>query len=69
MGMAIRIERVSGGYAANASPPHAQNDWQTEKPLTIAELDAELRRLGCHQTDIGDAFCEADPEWVERSAG
>jgi hypothetical protein len=25
-----------------------------------------LRSLGCHQTDIGDAFYAADPEWLSR---
>jgi len=27
---------------------------------------AALRDRGCHQTDIGDAFYEADPEWQLR---
>jgi hypothetical protein len=28
------------------------------------ELIAALRDQGCHQTDIGDAFYAADPEWL-----
>jgi hypothetical protein len=31
-------------------------------------IEASLH-LGCHQTDIGDAFEQADPEWVERPGG
>jgi hypothetical protein len=27
---------------------------------------AALRDRGCHQTDIGEAFCEAGPEWLLR---
>ena len=30
------------------------------------DLVAALRERGCHQTDIGDAFDEADPEWLLR---
>jgi hypothetical protein len=30
------------------------------------ELIDKLRALGCHQTDIGDAFSEADPDWLGR---
>jgi len=26
-----------------------------------------LEKIGCHQTDIGDALFEADPLWQERS--
>lgn len=30
------------------------------------ELVAALQEIGCHQTDIGDAFFEADPDWLNR---
>ena len=33
--------------------------------LPDALVDA-LRQRGCHQTDIGDAFYFADPEWLTR---
>jgi hypothetical protein len=29
------------------------------------ELVAALLGLGCHQTDIGDAFYTADPDWLD----
>jgi hypothetical protein len=28
-----------------------------------------LREHGCHQTDIGDAFYEADPDWLDHLDG
>jgi hypothetical protein len=35
--------------------------------MTVDDLIAALRDLGCHQTDIGDALDQADPEWQLRS--
>ena len=32
------------------------------------ELHARLFSLGCHVTDIGDAFFEADPDWLSRTS-
>jgi hypothetical protein len=34
--------------------------------MEIDDLIAALTERGCHQTDIGDAFFEADPEWETR---
>jgi hypothetical protein len=31
--------------------------------MTNKELISALRERGCHDTDIGDAFYDADPEW------
>lgn len=39
--------------------------WQTAQPLPAKVLVDQLLLLGKHQTDIGDAFYEADPDWVE----
>src|SRR4051812_5762909 len=33
------------------------------RPLPADALVDELQALGCHPTDIGDAFSAADPEW------
>jgi hypothetical protein len=35
--------------------------------MGIDALVAALLALGCHQTDIGDALYEADPEWESRT--
>jgi hypothetical protein len=32
------------------------------------DLDKQLYELGCHVTDIGDAFYEADPNWLDRAS-
>ena len=66
--MAIRIEKVDGGYVARVTPPHGDgHSWTSERPQTAKALAAELQSRGCHQTDIGDAFYEADPNWLSES--
>lgn len=65
--MPIEIRRVGDLYEARATPPHSSSPWSTPHPMSVDELDKKLYELGCHQTDIGDAFYEADPDWVERS--
>jgi hypothetical protein len=35
--------------------------------MTVNALVAALFELGCHQHDIGDAFYQADPDWVEKA--
>jgi hypothetical protein len=32
--------------------------------MAMDDLVAALRRIACHTTDIGDAFFEADPHWL-----
>jgi hypothetical protein len=66
--MAIEITLVDGEYTATVSPPHSSTAWSSDKPMSADELDARLRELGCHPTDIGDAFYEADPAWVQRTS-
>lgn len=36
-------------------------------PMSAGEFDKKLFEVGCHPTDIGDAFYEADPVWAERA--
>jgi hypothetical protein len=55
------------GYMASVTPPHAGVAWQTQQPVSAAELVDKLRDLGCTQADIGDAFFKADPSWLERT--
>jgi hypothetical protein len=62
--MPITIEKVPDGYVADVTPPHGRGEaWSTPTPLSADALIAALRSRGCHQTDIGDAFHEADPNW------
>ena len=63
--MGIIIKRHEGGYTASVTPPHSHEAWSTAVPTTVGALVAKLRELGCHQTDIGDAFYEADPLWLD----
>jgi hypothetical protein len=65
--MAIEISMIEGKYHAQVTPPHCEVEWTSDEPMTVDELDARLRQLGCHPTDIGDAFYAADHEWVTRS--
>lgn len=63
--MAILIKSTGSGYEAVATPPHVREQaWRTSKPMKARELVAALRELGCHSTDIGDAFYAANPNWL-----
>ena len=62
----IVISRVGDLYAATVSPPHGGGvPWTSSKPMTADSLIDALRQHGCHQTDIGDAFDFADPDWLQ----
>jgi hypothetical protein len=63
--MAIEIHRHGGRYTAVVSPPHGSGLWTTPTPLRARELVDRLRELGCHTTDIADAFNAAYPRWQE----
>jgi hypothetical protein len=63
----IEVTKVSGGFVAKATPPHVNESWQSEAPMSGKLLIAELRLRGAHQTDIGDALYRADPKWLENS--
>ena len=43
----------------------AQLFLESPRPMWADELVAELLELGCHQSDIGDAFVEANPDWLD----
>jgi hypothetical protein len=60
----IEITKMDALYAASATPPHVKEPWATEAPMPMRKLVDELRQRGAHQTDIGDAFYEADPNWI-----
>ena len=63
--MAIKIKKINGGYMAKVTPSHGSGSiWETNEPMTSDEIISKLISLGCHQTDIGDAFYEADPDWL-----
>lgn len=65
--MSIRIQRVGDAYKAAVRPPHGGgHPWDTPRPLALDDLIEALLARGCHQTDIGDALFEADPEWEFR---
>jgi tetratricopeptide (TPR) repeat protein len=65
--LAIRIQLVGALYTAEVTEPHGRRgDWKSVVALSADELIAQLEGLGCHQTDIADAFYEADPEWLSR---
>ena len=65
--MPIRIRRRDALYEAEVTPPHGRGvPWATEESLSSDALIVALLRQGCHQTDIGDAFYETDPEWQFR---
>ena len=65
--MATVITRVGDLYEATITPPHGGGEpWATSQPMPRDSVIAALRDRGCHQTDVGDAFYEADPEWQLR---
>lgn len=59
----VRITKVGGLYAAEALE-WISNRRLTFPPMTRSELICALEREGIHQTDIGDAFYAADPDWL-----
>jgi hypothetical protein len=63
--MAIVIKQSGSDYEAVLTPPHiADQAWQSLKPMPARELIAALVARGCHQTDVGDAFYAANPNWL-----
>jgi hypothetical protein len=65
--MGISIRRVGELYEADITPPHGNGmPWSSAKPVPRDELIRVLLNHGCHQTDVGDAFYDADPEWLMR---
>ena len=60
----IKIEKVGSLFIVHATPPHVREEWVCEGPSAVNAIIQELRARGAHQTDIGDAFYEADPNWI-----
>lgn len=69
--MPIKISPVGQHrYTVEVTPPHGGGrEWALDTPVTARELTALLAERGCHQTDIGDAFYEVDPEWLSHLDG
>lgn len=65
--MQLRIQRHDNGYTATVTPSHGDDvRWEQVEPIGQGVLIDALTELGFHQQDIGDAFYEADPEWLDR---
>jgi hypothetical protein len=65
--MQLRIQRQETGYTARVTPSHGDSiEWEQAEPVGQGVLIDALIELGFHQQDIGDAFYEADPEWLDR---
>jgi hypothetical protein len=66
--MTIRIKKAGDALysAALTLPdmPAVKAGWSTPAPMGADQLVEELLTRGAHQTDIGDAFCQADPDWL-----
>jgi hypothetical protein len=73
-GCGLKIKKEPGGlYSAEAfkfSPflPWVTPKWVTSAPMSTDDLIRELLVLGFHQIDIGDAFQEADPDWLTKKS-
>ncbi len=62
--MSITIRKADGLCKA-VTPPHGEGvRWVSPRAMSRDESVEALRERGCHQADIGDAFYEADPDWV-----
>lgn len=62
--MPLIIKKVEHGYIAEAAYNQANIFWKTEAPMAAKKLVRKLLDIGCHQTDIGDAFKSANPDWL-----
>lgn len=68
--MAIKVKKVGDAlYSAELilpDMPSVSAGWSTPEPMNADRLVQELLKRGAHQTDIGDAFQEADPDWLRK---
>ena len=60
----ILKKQAEGLYTASATSPHVKEPWSTTGSLGTDQIIRELLKRGAHQTDIGDAFYDQDPDWV-----
>jgi hypothetical protein len=65
--MAITIYKSGDKYTVSVSPPDGQL-WRAREPMTPRAIFDKLIDLGCHTTDISDAFYAADPSWTLRES-
>jgi hypothetical protein len=63
--MSITIWRREDKYEVSVSPPEGPL-WRSSQPMSSREILDKLIGMGCHSTDIRDAFDAADPFWTER---
>ena len=64
--MPLVIKHTPVGYLAVVTPwPSLDVAWANEEPMKADDLVRQLIGLGLHQQDIGDAFQESDPGWLE----
>jgi hypothetical protein len=66
--MAITVSRLDDAYEASVTLPHG-TPWNSPNTMSALAIVAKLRELGCHTTDIDEAFQAADPRWKERLRG
>jgi hypothetical protein len=68
--MAIRIKKVTEAmYDAELTlpdMPSVKTEWRAPGPMSADQIVEELLSRGAHQTDIGDAFYAADPQWLDK---
>lgn len=63
----LKIVRISDDlYSVYATPPEVGEDWSPIGPIRGRQLTRELLNRGAHQTDVGDAMYEADPDWIRQ---
>ena len=65
--MVLKIVKVSDDlYTVSATPPDVVGEWTPSEPVRGRKLTRELIERGVHQTDVGDAMYQADPEWIRK---
>ena len=58
--MPILIRKDGDLFRADVTPPHVEQPWSTPVPVARPSLIEELFALGCEQSDVSEAFFEAD---------
>lgn len=59
--MVVELELVGGdAYVGFASPPDADQEWRSERPMSAEDLGSELRRIGVHPLEIQEAIWAAN---------
>lgn len=63
--MPITIYKAGDKNQVSVGPPEGST-WTSSEPMSPVEIFDKLVDLGCHTTDISDAFYAADPFWTEK---